>query len=210
MTVLLGLMAAGGVIGIGLLVVGVRGRKIDDHPVCRRCRFDLIGLPGAASCPECGADLSRRGAVRLGQRKRRPRVVAIGALALGLSLLLAAGLLSVRVAGISLNTYKPVWMLTGEAVGINQNVAAAARSELLARHKASAITASQARSIADMVLARQADALAEWDPQLGVLLETLWAAGLVDDNQLNIYAKEGTRFSLRAPSRAPQGARGAM
>ena len=31
-------------IGLVALVFGLRGRKIDDHPICRLCRFDLHGI----------------------------------------------------------------------------------------------------------------------------------------------------------------------
>ena len=31
-----------------LLIAGLRGRRVDDHPLCRRCGFDLIGLQSAA------------------------------------------------------------------------------------------------------------------------------------------------------------------
>jgi hypothetical protein len=45
-----------GLAGLILLVLGVRGWRIDDHPVCRRCRFDLVGVyPAIGACPECGA-----------------------------------------------------------------------------------------------------------------------------------------------------------
>ena len=33
------------VAGIVLTVRGLRGRRVDDHPHCRKCGFDLIGLP---------------------------------------------------------------------------------------------------------------------------------------------------------------------
>src|SRR5688500_20118731 len=48
----------------GMLFVrlGLRGKRVDDHPLCRRCGLDLFGLPeGATKCSECGADLSVRG-----------------------------------------------------------------------------------------------------------------------------------------------------
>ncbi|MCC6679040.1 MAG: hypothetical protein IT436_18090 [Phycisphaerales bacterium] len=32
--------------GIALIGLGLRGRKIDDHPICRKCRFDLVGVCG--------------------------------------------------------------------------------------------------------------------------------------------------------------------
>jgi hypothetical protein len=37
--------------GVFLIRAGLRGRRVNDHPICRRCRFDLIGL-GAASAAE--------------------------------------------------------------------------------------------------------------------------------------------------------------
>src|SRR3954471_21620248 len=72
----------------GLAVWAWRGRRVDDHPVCRKCGFDLFGRPAgaAAVCAECGADLSRRRAMRVGNRVRRRRLMA-----LAIPLLLAAG-----------------------------------------------------------------------------------------------------------------------
>ncbi len=36
------------VAGVVALVLGLRGRRIDDHPICRKCGFDLVGsLPSA-------------------------------------------------------------------------------------------------------------------------------------------------------------------
>ena len=44
-----------------VLVVGWRGRRVNRHPICRRCEFDLFGRPAEATrCAECGADLRRR------------------------------------------------------------------------------------------------------------------------------------------------------
>ena len=57
-------------LGLALLLLGVRGRRIDDHPICRRCGFDLFGLPaGSERCSECGAEVRRRRAIRIGRRK---------------------------------------------------------------------------------------------------------------------------------------------
>ncbi len=79
--------AAGLILGAALTLVGLRGRRTDDHPLCRRCRFDLTGRPSDAErrCPECGADLDRPRAVVVGHRRRRA-----GVLGGGLSLLLIA------------------------------------------------------------------------------------------------------------------------
>ena len=43
----------------GVLAFALCGRRADDHPYCRRCRFDLFGKPADATvCSECGADLA--------------------------------------------------------------------------------------------------------------------------------------------------------
>src|SRR4051812_48582263 len=63
----------------GLAVTfGLWGRRGYNHPVCRRCGFDLSGKPGDASrCSECGADLGRPRAVRIGRREKRRGVLAV-------------------------------------------------------------------------------------------------------------------------------------
>src|SRR5437867_4481083 len=63
-----------------LLWLGVRGRAVDDHPHCRRCGYDLFGLAAGGAggvCPECGANLRQRGAVRVGVRRRRRGLIAL-------------------------------------------------------------------------------------------------------------------------------------
>ena len=59
-------------IGLTLALIGWRGRRVDDHPVCRKCRFDLAGVyPANETCPECGRDLAGRRAVRIGNRRHK-------------------------------------------------------------------------------------------------------------------------------------------
>lgn len=66
-------------IGLRWLVLGLRGRAIDDHPLCARCGYDLSRLP-IAQCPECGSALIRAGAIRVGHRQRRVGLAAVGGL----------------------------------------------------------------------------------------------------------------------------------
>src|SRR4051812_37949123 len=74
--------------GIFLLVFGVRGRRVDDHPVCRKCGFDLYGRPEESTrCSECGTDLRKRRTVRVGNRKKRRRVAGMGAAGVSLGIL---------------------------------------------------------------------------------------------------------------------------
>ncbi|MFO0827939.1 MAG: hypothetical protein U0572_07280 [Phycisphaerales bacterium] len=58
-------LIAGLALASGLL--GVRGWA----PRCRRCGHDLRAALDAKACPECGADLARRNAVRQGSRRLR-------------------------------------------------------------------------------------------------------------------------------------------
>src|SRR5579884_136597 len=95
-----------------LLSWSLRGRRVNDHRVCRRCGYDLLGLPaGSEVCSECGTNLKSRRAVRIGSRERRR-----GALAVALCLLLLSagsivflGRQVVRVLGP--DHFKPVWWL---------------------------------------------------------------------------------------------------
>ena len=66
------------VAGLCLTLLGLRGRRVDAHPLCRRCGFDLTGNPDAAICNECGADLTRPRAVEVGHRARRRLPLTLG------------------------------------------------------------------------------------------------------------------------------------
>ncbi len=64
--------------GIVLCFAGLRGRLIDDHPLCRRCGYDLIGhAQRPYHCPECGSDTTLPDAVKIGRRNlSRSRLLA--------------------------------------------------------------------------------------------------------------------------------------
>src|SRR5438045_6693447 len=82
------LIASLALFGVSLVatLIALRGRRVDDHPHCRRCGFDLFGKPAESSlCSECGADLAKRKAVRIGRRERRLRLLVVAVPALLLS-----------------------------------------------------------------------------------------------------------------------------
>ena len=89
---LLPLVAGVAVLGLSLVALGLRGRRVGDHPLCRQCGFDLRGTPAATVCNECGADLTRPKAIQIGHLQRRRRQLAWG-LALLVPCLLVGGLL---------------------------------------------------------------------------------------------------------------------
>jgi predicted nucleic acid-binding Zn ribbon protein len=68
------------VLAIVLIRRGLRGRKIDDHPLCSVCGFDLFGKPAESQiCSECGTFLGDNNErIRIGHRQRRPRSILVG------------------------------------------------------------------------------------------------------------------------------------
>ena len=76
-------------IGIGFLVIGWRGRRIDHHPLCPRCGFDLFGKPELTNivCPECGHTIATTFDVRIGHRQTRRGLIYLSLVLLLPSLL---------------------------------------------------------------------------------------------------------------------------
>lgn len=94
----------------GLLVFALRGRRIDDHPLCRSCHFDLTGLPETSTqCPECGKNVTAPGAIRIGHRQTRIGLALTSAAALALSLLTLAAIIYALLTSADLSPYKPLW-----------------------------------------------------------------------------------------------------
>jgi hypothetical protein len=87
--------------GLMLVFIGRRGRRVNDHPICRRCHHDLFGtaeLP--VKCPECGGDLDRRRAVYRGRRERRNALIVAGAIVLTTGWNAADPLVSIMIAAL--------------------------------------------------------------------------------------------------------------
>src|SRR5438105_668743 len=75
-------------VGATILLKGLKGRRVGDHPICARCGYDLFGKPEESKvCPECGADLCEKKAVVIGWRQKRAGMVLVGLLIVGLGLI---------------------------------------------------------------------------------------------------------------------------
>ncbi len=178
-------------LGILLLATGWRGRRVNDHPICRRCGFDLSGLPqGADVCSECGANLKARRAIRCGARQRRA-----GRILLGCMLLLpaagATGMVGVaRARHLDLNPYKPVWWLVSDANNSDTAVHDAAFAELLKRQAAGRLSRSNVRMISRSAIRAQADLTRPWSPQWGMLVQGAHRANMLDADQWQAYAAQ--------------------
>ena len=182
-------------LAVVLVLAGLRGRRTDDHPLCRRCGYDLTGRPDAAArCPECGADLARRRAIRVGHRVRRRALLAVGSTIL---VPLVAGLGVAGWAwerGIDPTPYKPAWWLRHD-LDAGPALRAKSLAELTARVRAGHLSAGQAAAVADRALAAQAGA-APWDPAWGTFIEAAHAAGSLGRPQWATYARQAVILSL--------------
>ena len=188
-----------GVLGCVLLWAGLRGMRIDDHPVCRKCTFDLIGIQlGYATCPECGTQLTQDQIVR-GNRKRRPLVAASGAF-LALPLILSGLLLFASPASVvrALPNQSLVWFaqISGDRTAVN---------ELAVRMTAKLLTRVQAESLVQSALTRQADILTPWLEDWGNIVDEAILRGWVSDDDLQRYLKQAVTLYMTMSPRANVG-----
>lgn len=196
MLVLAGIVALG-LGGLTLLVLGLRGRRINDHPMCRKCRFDLSGVvpagtktAGTSRCPECGTALDTPGAIRVGERAKRPIVIVVGVMLLLLSLGSGGYLGFVAFSSPAMNPSKPTTVLRLEARFGNAARAAPALTELGARLSAGTLSDREISALVEEALEIQAHQGQFWLPEWGDLVMTAYSAGKVGAAQLLRYARK--------------------
>jgi hypothetical protein len=175
----------GGVAGV-LLVVGIIGRRVDDHPRCRRCRFDLSGLPATSKlCSECGADIRLAGATLRGTRVVRRRAIAA-----------AVPLLILAVcAGIGINWLgsHPNWL--EEHKSVSQLISELGRpqtqqksmAELERRLSLGSLAANDIDRISDLSLANRSMPTGFWDDMWGEWLVHAQQAGRLSSGRWARY-----------------------
>jgi hypothetical protein len=179
-----------------------RGRKLNDHPACRRCGYDLSGHPSyAGRCSECGADLSRRRARRIGVRAPRIGVATISVIVF----MGAAAFACMRgvnvLRGLAAHD-KPNWWLLVDANHTAPAVRTVALDELVIRSRADALTPRQERELIDRLLVAQPYSAAHrWGRG--------WSEALMRSRQkgrvTNVQWEQFWRQMLRFPSRVRPG-----
>ncbi len=229
---MLGLSIASLAIGLTLLLLGLRGRRTDDHPLCRKCRFDLIGLiPGGRAfsptfspsspssaelsstqprCPECGADLSSPRSTRTGNRRRVRPAITLGLLFTIAALVLGGAFGWSKAKGFNWNTIKPEWWLASEAHNATIATADAALDELASRLSNKKLSATRADSLAAEALAIQADPNSAWSQGWADFLELASSKNLLSDSQQAAYARAVPSITMSGRPNAVQGAKWAM
>lgn len=170
------------------VVVAWRGRYADLHPLCRRCKYDLTGLPrGSTVCSECGADLTRRDAIQPGHRAVRARLLWAGLIGAMPCAAWLAGAAFMRLRGIDPITITPTFLLARSADSQDVNSHSGAMLELLRRLSAQAMSRRQIDSVVRRALSAQTSRELRWSPLWGSFVETARAQGSVSDADWQLY-----------------------
>jgi ribosomal protein L37E len=182
-----------------LVLIALRGRRVNDHPLCRRCGFDLFGKPPESTvCSECGADLGRRRAVRVGQRERQRWLLQVAGPMLAISVGWS-GLLGWDAARLTdWNRHKPVWWLMREVDGRPGPTRDAALVELGRRIAGRSLPPDRSSALVDRALDWQADAGKPWSPGWGVVVESARAADRLTYDKWERYMAQSVTFTLEA------------
>ncbi len=188
----------------GLIVwfVGRRGNKVDEHPICRRCGFDLIGVDGVGKagtttlCPECGVT-AEPGRIRIGNRASCPRLMHTGILLAVLGVA-GVGLLGTAVVrGSRWHNFMPTWMLlyqSGTAQTPAEHVALVALTERVASGADRGWAVDQA---IERALNLQADDQVPWIREWGDLVEAAWHRGLVHEKKYQAFIERGVIITCK-------------
>jgi hypothetical protein len=176
--------------GAALAWAGWRGRRVGDHPTCRRCGFDLFARPeGSRVCPECGADLERPRATVAGVRTRRPSLLLAGAaVALAGGVRLTTDLR--REVAQDPNAFKPTWWLVREARGADPVRRDDALVELGSRLEHGRLSQPTIDALTERALALQADASLPWAAVWGDWVERALLAGKLSNARRERYFRQ--------------------
>jgi hypothetical protein len=187
-----------GATAISLLLLrrALKGRRVDDHPVCAKCRYDLFGLSAPATCPECGADLARPRAIDIGRRTPRPLVVYTALATLLLSLAALAFWTRTTYQVFSLDTNKPTWWLMHRIDDRNSPIRDAAVTELRRRLQFAKLAPAQIDKIADRALTLQADDKTPWQPIWGAFLESARDTNKLDEARWQRYLRQAIPLAV--------------
>lgn len=194
-------LLAGWIYGMFLLITGIRGRKIDQHPLCKKCRFDLTGRDDTHDkCSECGADLQTRGAIVHGNRARHPGRIVRGSVLLVVLLLIITPFAIKALSRVNWASYLPIWTLRMQTVN-DTRWADAAWGQLLHRLYDKQLSDAKIQMLIKDAMTLQADTTRPWQVGAGSFFETAWCDRKVSSADWKTYARTALTSSLEVQVR---------
>ncbi|MEM8874777.1 MAG: hypothetical protein AAGD32_11040 [Planctomycetota bacterium] len=186
------------VLGLILLTIGMRGRRVGDHPYCRQCGYDLFGNPDAMTCNECGRSVASPQERVVGMRHRRRGLVWGGTLLLIVSVV-GQGLIGLDAAtDVDWQAWKPNWWLVAEADrNPDVHLTLATRwfdGKLTEKHKSELVALAFAGSDGP-----------SWSIGWEPIIEQGLRDGLLDDEQLAVLADTIAVLGLDARPKVRRG-----
>jgi hypothetical protein len=194
------------VLGVVLLVLGLRGKRLNTNPICRDCAFDLVAVPeGTITCPECGAGLKRPNAIRIGARRKRPVFLGVA----GLLILLPLAPLGTAAYGVmtgqDLNKWKPLGLLLWEAKRARGPGAQGIAAELLNRYSGTKLSEEQSGRIVQTALTVQGDTGCAWAAEWADIIEAAEAKKGVSKDDLARFRRQAPVLEFRSRARVVAG-----
>jgi hypothetical protein len=188
------------VLGLLLILHGLRGQPGDGKARCGRCSFDLEGHRSGASdwsgvkCPECGNDLHIAGAVRIVQRRKGWVGIGIGVLLL---LIAGSGVVAQKRGMLTRVTFLriiPSTMLAGyiqtDDPSMLEDVIGVLDSRIVnpvIDGKIQNVDRDLLRAAADAALRRRLSGNLAWDPRLTTYVEIGFETGALSDQQVEDF-----------------------
>src|SRR5665213_1994412 len=191
------MIGALGVVSAIVLLIARRRRLVDDHLHCRKCGFNLFMKPAETTrCPECGASLDRKRAVRIGLRQSRSRLLGMSVFMLALCSAVS-GVRGYRAAKeTNWNQYKPAWWLERLADGSNAQSRDIALAQLTRRIQVGTLSKSREAEMVSKSLAYQADQNRLWVAGWGDIVQAAHAAGRLDVAMWDQYQTVAVQLHL--------------